>query len=188
MTPDDDSLHPTIKAPVLPHGFDLSSLFTLKLQALFDTVTVPRKPPWGVAEVPLCWNLFLAIVCVFPVCNWSSRSQVLGSCDSACSPPSLKEMTLFSNQSWTITLETISIAFAYPLHKCAEKFWISSFALSLTLCVCLNSCQTLSRTNLERLVCLQVWVQGCNVFVCANQSRVRHLICVLTCPDGVDSD
>lgn len=136
MTPDDDSLHPTIKAPVLPRGFDLSSLFTLKLQALFDTVTVPRKPPWGVAEVPLCWNLFFAIVCVFPVCNWSSRSQVLGSCDSACSPPSLKEMTLFSNQSWTITLETISIAFAYPLHKCAEKFWISSFALSLTLCVC----------------------------------------------------
>lgn len=51
--------------------------------------TVPRTPPLGVAEVPLCWNPFLAIVCVFPVRGWAGGSQVLGSCDSACSPPSV---------------------------------------------------------------------------------------------------
>lgn len=55
----------------------------MKLRSLCDMATVPRTPPLGVAEVPLCRNPFLAIVCVFPVRGLAGGSQVLGSCDSA---------------------------------------------------------------------------------------------------------
>lgn len=61
MAPDDGSLHPAVE--LMCCLFVLISVpFQMKLQSLCDMATVPRTPPLGVAEVPLCWNPFLAIV------------------------------------------------------------------------------------------------------------------------------
>lgn len=88
MAPDDGSGHPAVEL-VFCLFFWSQLLIQMKLQSLCDMATVPRTPPLGVANVPLCWNPFLAIVCVFPVHCWAGGSQVLGSRDSACSHPSV---------------------------------------------------------------------------------------------------
>lgn len=96
----------------------------MKLQSLCDMATVPGIPPVGLAEVPLCWIPFLAIVCVFPMCGWSGGSQVLGSRDSACSPPSVvsqRAYFLFKPEQDNNTAND-KHRFDYPLHKCAENF------------------------------------------------------------------
>ena len=73
---------------------------------------------------------------------------------------SLKELNFFSDQGRTIILDTISITFAYPLHKCAEKFRLWGFALSLTLCV--SACECLSN-----FVTHQTYIaQFASVFAC----------------------